>query len=321
MSTSAPIATLDYGAQPSARRRALRLARRIFLWTVAAAVLFAGWRWGRSGIEHAALLSRQSKMLRFAPPSQTIAFTNIPDDCDELFAAKTHASVDLQFTGTYPPERDKNAGFIPPLADELFALAGTVGVNPRGTVVQSGRRAGMPLGPPPTLFLHARRAAPTAPEQLVHVFATLQWSSVEAAEIGFPIDTAIRATRGADDVRINVAQLKLSGAVFNPASWRLDSSMRPTGLRLSDSAVFIPHRALRDPLTGAVDIYQRSLRIWVGTLDPRDESRFCLRYELDGEAGVIEGQLRAPGLFHWAVASGPLRLIGDESRIVPTKKP
>jgi len=321
MSTSAPIATLEYGTRLSPRRRTLRLARRIFLWTVAAAVVFPGWRWGRAGIEHAALLRRQSKMLRFAPPAQTIAFTNIPDDCDELFAAKTHASVDLQFAGSYPPERDKNAGFIPPLADELFALAGTIGVNPRGTVVQSGRRAGMPLGPPPTVFLHARRADPQSPQQLVHVVATLEWSSVELSEIGYSIDKEIHGFRMSDDTRVNVKQLKLTGLVFDPAIWRLDSVPRRTGLQLNDFALFVPQRAVRDPRTGAVEIYQVPLRLWVGTADQSDESRFSIHYELDGEGGVIDGQLRTPGFFGWTVASGPLRPSGTRDKSVRTKKP
>jgi len=179
----------------------------------------------------------------------------------------------------------------------------------------------MPLGPPPTVFLHARRADPQSPQQLVHVVATLEWSTVELSEIGYSIDKEIHGFRMSDDTRVNVKQLKLTGAVFDPATWRLDSVPRRTGLQVNDFALFVPQRAVRDPRTGAVEIYQVPLRLWVGTADQSDESRFSIHYELDGEGGVIDGQLRTPGFFGWTVASGPLRPSGTRDKSVRTKKP
>jgi hypothetical protein len=49
------------------------------------------------------------------------------------------------------------------------------------------------------------------------------------------------------------------------------------------------------------------LRIRAGVVDPADQSRFTLDYDVDGAAGVIEGRLGADDAVAWTILGGPLK--------------
>ena len=303
--------TIDYGRRTPRRRR---LWRRVVVVIILMAVIIVA-RWTAPPLLRQFEVRReQAKLLGFTAPADTIAFTTDPADCDRLLRAGTHVLVKVHYVGSGGGYGRWVAGFTPTLADPLFNsdVWGISKVS-RGMTLDRGDLKGMPIGPPPTLFLHARRA-PGKPARLVHVAAVLYYDDMPLADarnhIGGEWEKFEKQERAAGNADVSAIRLSLTPRVFSTASWlpgsawmRLQSATQPPA---NNGEIPLPGRAYAT----AIDVMQVEalpLRIRAGVADLANEARFTLAYDVNGVAGVIEGRLGTNDVVIWTILSGPLK--------------
>jgi hypothetical protein len=308
--TQAPSARIDYGR---ATRRRRKLLRRIVVVIIMLAVVVVARTAAPPILNQFAVLRQQARMVNFSPPPKTVTFTNVSDECDRLFAAGTHALVDVKYMGSGGSYSEKIAGFVPLDADPLFDQSNwRIRDAARGTRLNYGPNEGSPVGPSPTLFLHSRRAA-GGNRRLVHVSTVMHFDSMTLKEAGRYIDgewDAYVRSRGSDpDREEGFIRLSLAPRVFRLASWspgsrwsRLDPLL--TNGRAADQFV-MPTRMTRS----AEEDFEREpmgLSMLIGKPDPNDESKFTLAYTVGGKPGQIFGRLTNADTVEWEV-TGPLK--------------
>jgi hypothetical protein len=126
-------------------------------------------------------------------------------------------------------------------------------------------------------FLHGRRS-PSGHERLVAVkfVAILQWQS------------------GCD--------IHLLGAAYQLAGWRPGSNVQRLLVKESNPATWSRNALLLIP--NRTQGLSRS-QVLAGQADPADESRFTVRYTIDGAQGDVEGRLNDDDTISLRVLDGP----------------
>jgi len=311
MTDTAP-ATIDYGRDVRSRRR---LLRRAAIGLILCVIIAAAWRFAPPVWSQFELCRLQARMMRFTPPAaDTVALTTYPVECDRLFAAGgTHALVDVQYIGSGGPYSEKIAGFVPTIADPLYGpdVWGII-ERPRGATLSHHEMQGAPLGPSPTLFLHARRAPGRAPRRLVHVTAMLYRDNMPLADTRADVsgywEGFEQQQRAIGETEVPWIRLSLVSRVLQPAFWRPGSRWTRVEPATTGHSGEIPMPAhVYAAADGRLSLEPVPLRIRAGVADPADDARFTLDYDVAGAAGVIEGRLNANDSVTWTILSGPLR--------------
>lgn len=253
-------------------------------------------------------------MMSFTPAADAVAFSTDPAECDRLLAAGSYALVQVRYVGSGTAYGSKAAGFIPTIADPLF-LPEVWGMwePARGMTLKYGGFQALPLGPPPTLFLHARRA-PGARERLVHVAALLHYDHMTLPKAREHVrgDWARyeKQQRSDGSADLTFIRLSLTPRVFRPASWFPGSRwtrLKPAAtLPANNGVIALPCRVYPSMFDG-LKLESTPVRIRTGVPDSTDETRFTLKYDVDGAAGVIEGRLNADDTVTWTIPGGPLK--------------
>lgn len=221
--------------------------------------------WASVAYWQANLLGDQRHLMDFSPPEGQVGFV------------RPASKPDLD--GDFPIYQSRDfamgRGYVP---DGLW----TPGSAP-ATRLGGGNVASLAL---PTLFLHSRQSQ-SGHTRLVHI-----------ALKDFNVSGAIG---GPSWVSRTTTTLTLQDEVYEPATWRLGSTLRqiPSGGLPGLTAFFI-QVAVNEEYAGP------AVRLSFGQPDPNDAARFEIHYEYEGVPGTIEGRLGNDDSIAWATLSGPL---------------
>jgi len=261
--------------------------------------------------------------MKFSPSSETVVFSNYPDDCARLILRSDYARVPVEYIGSGSPWDSIQVGFTPALAAPL-----TPGAGP-GFHSLTGFG---PWGPAPTIFLH-RLTSPKGDERLVRVALGLHWNFVRGDPSRYmvgDVETYLRKEReegGSAEGYWSFWELYLCGDVYAPAHWSpgsrwkgLSPGVPPMVFIPSGHTFIVPGRAL---IKGN-DIYYGEhawIRMFAGQPDPTSHSQLRIRYDVEGKAGVIVGRLLSNEHVEFQVESGPLLPWPHESKKSPQSRP
>jgi len=203
----------------------------------------------------------------YSQPASMVVYDDDPNDWKTL-AKRPDFGLIYEGPETIPLN-DPPFGFMPPVWGE----------NPAAWICSDGSwlRAGFPDRRENLAFLHGRRS-PAGHERLVAVkfVAILQWQS------------------GCD--------IYLLAAAYRLASSRSGSKVQRLLVKESNRATWSRNSLLLIP--NATQGVSRS-QVFAGQADPGDQSRFTVRYAIDGAPGNVEGRLNNDDSISLKVLDGP----------------
>jgi hypothetical protein len=232
------------------------------------------WRADRANAKQAKALREKflgnyQQLLAHSAPADQVAFEEDQDRAAKLLAGGGHVASYTGSTPVYLTPKPWQPPVMPqaPLALQLISV-----------------RSGVPGAP---VFVGGRKT-PSGQERLVWVglIADQRWETLQTP-YGEPATSR--------NYKIHTRRI-LNARSYSPHA--IDTSLDSGG-----QLTFEIQSPPNDPTTvswtkttswenGRIDIQPRNLmRFFMGQPDPGDSSRFTLRYELNGQTGIIDGQL------------------------------
>jgi hypothetical protein len=247
---------LDYAPGAPLRRR--KRVRRVGALIVLLALVFPVYRYSPPVYRRMVLLYEQHRCLAYTAPADAIVY----DEASPTTAARaTQSGYSMLTVRLWTAS--VSAAVRQPAELVVFApnLPPVVAARPS---IGVGGRALPRSGAVPTggvLFLHELRNK-SGHRRLVVV----QRTPTEVGPFAYPFGLEV--------------------ALYEPATFRAPARYAGT----SPPVTFIDH------LSGIIPLIPiRPLRFYAGQVDPADAGHFTIRYELEGQAGVVDGRLNDTG--------------------------
>ena len=258
---------LQYAPRP--RAQTVRLwAKRVLLAVTLLLLVVVCWRTAERVVSRLRIIRAQGPCLTYRLPPDSVVYDERiiePTTPAGLVSRPLPARDAIEWTRDYAAD-----------AAGTKARATWVVPNPWQTFVRAAAAdTGIALIVQPTLFLHARRASPSAPRRLVSV----PFSAPPGAAGWTEFRSAFAGQTPA-----------FVAHVFPVASWSSDVGWVRSSMHFSPSLA---------------DVAAGSLRFYAGQPDPADESHFTIDYETPDGRGTIDGWLMADDTVKLEVRDGP----------------
>ncbi len=297
--------SLQYAPRP---RRWQRYVRRSVSCVIVLTVIVAAWRTSGRVYEQGTTLAAQARIAQFSIPPGMLVFSTCPADCAQLIGSASYVPTDIPHEGRRPDRLGPEVGYcpaVPLLKKSPFASYGTVFGNPM-------------------LFLHSRRT-PAGRRRIVYVSLSLGACRLPPSHVRenvFGDVTEFASCYGGYSPEF--LQIWIDTFLYIPAD--LQPGSRPVRIYFDGSGQQRYHRYRRPEeqfpasafilpqrltSSGRADfgphVGNALFRVFAGQPDDSDETKINIPYEIEGEHGLLVGQLQDSGDVTWEAVHGSLK--------------